>query len=142
MNVIALDTGILLHAAFKNLPHHKHAFHILELARVTDFIGCISEQVLFEFYSVATRFNVRTSKVVEELGNYRQIFAMIHPKPDTYARCLDRANELKYVTGSQIYDIYLAQTAIDNNISSLLTFNLKHFRRFKLPINILDAAKY
>lgn len=142
MDVIAIDTGILLHAANSKLPHHGDAYPILERARNTEFIGCITEQVLFEFYAVATRFDIQPHKVLDELNKYRQVFAMIHPKPDTYYRCLRAARGLHNVLGAQIYDLYLAQTAIDNNIDFLLTFNVKHFKRFKLPIKIFDAKRF
>lgn len=142
MDIISIDTGILLHAAIRSLPHHIHAFPILERARATEFIGCISEQVLFEFYSVATRLGIPSKKVLDELDTYRQVFAMIHPKPDTYHQCLTTARKLKTVKAAQIYDLFLAQTAIDNNIETLLTFNVKHFLRFKLPLKISDAKKF
>ena len=142
MEVIALDTGILPHASQRRFPHHRYAYPILQRLHEIEFIGCITEQVLFEYYNVMTRLRIKPVDVLEEIDAYKKVTATIHPKNDTYLRCLAQAKSLRAIQGAQIYDLFLAQTAVDNNIDTLLTFNVRHFRRFKLPLKILDTKKF
>ncbi|MBI5216994.1 MAG: PIN domain-containing protein [Ignavibacteriae bacterium] len=142
MDVIAVDTGILVHAAIDTLPHHKFAVRLVERAINLEFIGCITGQVLLESYAVLTKFGANPKRAVALVQKYRKIFAVIHPTSRTTDLCLARAERLHNVTRSQIYDLFLASTILDNNIDVLLTFNVRHFKRFKFPITILDAKKF
>jgi hypothetical protein len=36
-----------------------------------------------------------------------------------------------------VFDLLLAHTVLDNNISTLYTFNARHFRKFGLPLRIV-----
>ena len=65
---------------------------------------------------------------------------VILPVPETFPNCLVSLQRLRWLKGAQIYDLVLAQTALDNGIQELYTFNDRHFRRFQLPLTITNPT--
>jgi len=60
------------------------------------------------------------------------------PKPGTFRNAMKTVNELRWLKGAQIYDVFLAHAALDNGVSTIYTFNDKHFIDFRLPLNVVN----
>ena len=87
-----------------------------------------------------TRLRVPHKKVLTEIQKHLKVFPLISPKEQTFAHTLTSLQKLRWLSGPQIYDLMLAHTALDNNVMNLYTFNDRHFRRFGLPLKIIDPV--
>lgn len=93
-----------------------------------------------EFFSFLTRLGVSHRKVIKEIRKHLKVFPLIMPKPDTFSKTMETVSKLKWLRGAQIYDVFLAHTALDNGVSTIYTFNDKHFINFKLPLNVVNPT--
>ncbi|HQZ95610.1 MAG TPA: type II toxin-antitoxin system VapC family toxin [Pyrinomonadaceae bacterium] len=142
MRRILTDTNVLL----RNLQpdHHAHvlaANALVTLSKEYDEI-CVLPQNLIEFWNVSTRPLEQngfgwTSIVAEiEVARYETIFTLL---PDTQAiyaewRSIVRDNS---VLGKQVHDARIAAAMSVHQITKLLTFNGKDFKRFGF-IEVID----
>lgn len=51
---ILLDTNILVHAYNKSSPHQLEAANVIKKAMLGETEACLTPQVLYEFFAVAT----------------------------------------------------------------------------------------
>jgi predicted nucleic acid-binding protein len=135
--VVLFDTGILLRASTTTLDHADLCLSLWTRAKRGVLQACIAEQTVWEFFSVLTRLGVPHRKVLKEIQKHLAVFPVIGTKEATLSHALASLARLRWVTGPQVYDLVLAHTVLDNNISTLYTFNARHFRKFGLPLRIV-----
>jgi predicted nucleic acid-binding protein len=135
--VVLFDTGILLRASTTTLDHAEICLSLWTSAKRGDLRACIAEQTVWEFFSVLTRLGVSHRKVFQEIQKHLAVFPVIGPKETTLSQVLASVARLRWLTGPQVYDLLLAHTVLDNNVSTLYTFNARHFRKFGLPLRIV-----
>lgn len=135
--VVLFDTGILLRASTTTLDHADLCLSLWTRAKRGVLRACIAEQTVWEFFSVLTRLGVPHRKVLKEIQKHLAVFPVIGPKETTFSHALASLARLRWLTGPQVYDLVLAHTVLDNNISTLYTFNARHFRKFGLPLRIV-----
>jgi predicted nucleic acid-binding protein len=140
-DVVLFDTGILLRASTTTLDHADLCLSLWTRVRSGQIRACIAEQTIYEFYSVLTRLRVPHRKVVEEIGKHLAVFPVVNPKERTFSNVLESIARLRWLTGPQIYDLLLAHTAVDNDITALYTLNDRHFRKFNLPLSIVNPVR-
>ncbi|MGH8007494.1 MAG: hypothetical protein ACREQ3_10845 [Candidatus Binatia bacterium] len=87
-----------------------------------------------------TRLRIPHRKVLAELHKHLQVFPLIAPTGETFSHTFTSLQRLRWLTGPQVYDLFLAHTALDNGVHTLYTFNDRHFRRFGLPVQIVSPA--
>jgi predicted nucleic acid-binding protein len=141
VNEVALfDTGILLRASTTTLDHADLCLSLWTRARAGRLRACIAQQTVWEFFSVLTRLRVPHRKVLAEIQKHLAVFPLIAPKPDTFPQMLASIQRLRWLGGPQVYDLLLAHTALDNEVPTLYTLNDRHFRRFGLPLQVVNPA--
>jgi predicted nucleic acid-binding protein len=137
---VLFDTGLLLRVSTPRLDHSKLCLSLWQSVKKGELRACIAQQTVWEFYSVLTRLDVPHREVVAEIQKHLLVFPVILTRPETFPNCLGSLQRLRWLKGSQLYDLVLAQTALDNGIEEVYTFNDRHFRRFGLPLTITNPA--
>ena len=149
--MILADTNILLRSLHPEHPHYDLATSALKLLRLRNETLCVAPQNLIEFWAVATRpldengLGMTVVRVAGEIAALRQFF---HVLPHT-AGVLERWQHIAIdqgVVGKQTHDAHLVAVMQVHSVTSILTFNGGHFRRFP-GVGVLDpeqvsAARY
>ena len=132
-----IDTNVLVIADNPSHPHHYKARKILEdvLSGVTK--GCISHQVLAEYYAVITSRQKIEQPLSAEEAKVRVLYLekgrklkKIYPKRSTLKRCILFCAE-KDIRGAKFFDALYAMNLLDNGVRKLLTQNIRDFVPFK-----------
>lgn len=87
-----------------------------------------------------TRLGVPHRKVLAEIRKHLAVFPLIAPKTDTFPHTLASLERLRWLRGPQVYDLFLAHTALDIEIATIYTLNDRHFRKFGLPLKVVNPA--
>ncbi|MEK7765414.1 MAG: PIN domain-containing protein [bacterium] len=130
---VLLDTNLLIYASDADSPYHDAARTVRDQIEARQAHGCLTPQVLYEFYSVVTGHHGRPPRVTPaqasgEIETYlRAGYRMIYPRADTLAHALRLARDTG-VTGQGLYDCVLAATALDNGVSLIYTANTADFQ--------------
>ncbi|OGY28440.1 MAG: hypothetical protein A2Z42_00635 [Candidatus Woykebacteria bacterium RBG_19FT_COMBO_43_10] len=102
-----------------------------------------AHQNIFEALRVLThpRFSnpMKPKSAVESVLSIVRVFQIISPNqktPHIATELLKKHN----LVGNQIFDAYLAATALSNEITAIATDNERHFRKF-IGIEILNPFK-
>jgi len=106
---------------------------VLGLAAQNGFSGALAQQNLLEFLAIVTSPKRVASPVdlreaLRACQAYLSFCALVTPKPGTYLT-FEALTKERGATRERLFDLYLAATAIDNDISQICTWNIKHFRR-------------
>ena len=127
-----LDTNILLYLASRAAPEHEAAKGTVARMLAAGDRLAIAAQVLFEFWSVATRpvlanglgWNAQQSRAA--IDDFRGRFDVLAEPPEVIDLWLDlvATYDLK---GKRVHDAHLLATMKANGISRLLTFNVTDF---------------
>lgn len=138
---ILFDAGILLRASTASLDHAELCFSLWTRAKSGELRACIAEQTVWGFFSVLTRLQVPHRKVLAEIRKHLAVFPVVAPKETTFPHVLGSLAQLRWLRGPQVYDLLLAHTTLDNDIDTLYTFNDRHFRRFNLPLRVINPLR-
>ncbi|MBD3287649.1 hypothetical protein GF337_02495 [candidate division KSB1 bacterium] len=87
-----------------------------------------------EFLSVATNrrqvnFPLKMHDAIQKISMYASSFHLVSPTPDTFAifiRLL-KSSQIR----ENIFDLYLAATAMSNNVDQICTWNIKDFEKIE-----------
>jgi len=136
--MFAIDTNILVYAHNKDSEFNKKATIFLEkVMNDRDEAGnlsvCIPTQVLMEFINVITRQNLKSPlslteaiKIVQDyLDTDIQIINQCDTQIQTFLELLSSVT-----TRKKVFDVVLAATLKDNDISGLYTLNVDDFEDF------------
>ena len=142
-----LDTNVLVHAAYREAPHHAGAARLVERGLNRRGVFCIAPQNLVEFAAVVTR----ARHVTEPLGSPDLLrmattlyasrrLGKIYPRRGTVMRAIQDGAALAF-TGPRWYDMFLAATMRDAGVEVIITEDTDTFRRipFVTPRSIADA---
>lgn len=138
MKMFAIDTNILVYAHNKDSEFNKRATVFLEkVMNDRDENGnlsvCIPAQVLTEFINVITRQNLKSPlslpeaiKIIQDyLDADIQIINQRETQIQTFIELLSSVT-----TRKKVFDVVLASTLKDNDISGLYTLNINDFDEF------------
>ena len=136
--MFAIDTNLLIYAYNTYSEFHKKSSLFLErVLNEYDEEGnpsvCLPLQVLMEFINVITRQNIKNPlslnqavKIVEE---YQQSgVRIVYPQETQLSTFLELLKSVK--TRKKVFDVALAATLKDNEISGLYTVNISDFQDF------------
>jgi predicted nucleic acid-binding protein len=139
-----LDTNVLLYLANPAAPEHASAKAAVAKLLVGDERPVIAAQVLYEFWSVATRpatangLGWSVAQARAEVETVRARFFLLEESPAVIDLWLDLAvaHGLK---GKRIHDVHLVATMKANGVTRLLTFNAADFP-VELGVSILTPS--
>ena len=147
---ILIDTNVLLRSAEPGHAHYQSRVDAIDALRRTGHELTILPQVLYEFWSVATRpianngLGLSPVETHTELETIKSLFRLLRDERGIYSiwEQLVLTNNVK---GKQAHDARLAAATQRHNVSHLLTFNTADFTRYSFatavsPIDVASAA--
>jgi predicted nucleic acid-binding protein len=132
MATCLLDTNILLYLANSGAPeHHITTNAITRMLAAGDRL-VLAPQVLFEFWTVATRdvsangLGWTVSQTRAGIESFRAKFTVLAEPPEVVDLCLDLVTTYG-IRGKRIHDAHLLATMKANGVDRLLTLNVGDF---------------
>ncbi len=142
---ILADTKVLLRSLYPDHPHYSAAENALGILRLRNESLCIASQNLIEFWAVATRsrdengLGMTSARAAREVATLRRLFRLLPPPPEVL-EVWQRIVLTLGISGKQTHDAHLAAVMEVNGVSSILTFNTGHFKRFP-GIDVIDPVQ-
>ena len=119
-----VDTNILVYSVDRHSPFHRRSREILETGLEQDVSFAIAHQNIVEFAAVLTRrYGVKMEQAVGDAQVFASRFEVIFPLPTT----LETFFQLVKEKTTYPFDLYLAATMLDNQITRMITGNAKDF---------------
>ena len=143
---ILLDTNILLRQAEPRHPHHQASAEATEALRRRGEELVIVPQVLYEFWSVATRpvaqngLGMTAGDAHTELVAIQRLFRLLRDERAIYG-LWEQIVSTVGVHGKQAHDARLSAAMQRHSITHVLTFNVGDFARYPriVAISPLDV---
>lgn len=132
-----VDSNILIYSINASSSKHKTAQKFLQ-----DNRGSlqIAHQNIFEAIRVLThkKFpnHITVKNALEAIGNITETCEVITPDHKTHKIALLLIKKYK-LTSDQVFDAYLAATALSNEVQEIATDNVKDFQKIK-EINVIN----
>jgi predicted nucleic acid-binding protein len=139
---VLIDTNILARIAHKNHPHTPVANSALHRLWTGGHELRIVPQVLYEYWSVATRpaehngLGFDTETVNADVERFKRVFSVLRDERGILEPWQVLVTNCK-VPGKQAHDARLVAAMQRHALSHLLTFNLADFKRYP-DIIVLD----
>jgi predicted nucleic acid-binding protein len=139
---VLVDTNVLARVAHKKLPHTPVAQAALEQLWSDGHELRVVPQVLYEYWSVATRpvdqngLGFSTEIVNGDVSRFQRIFSVLRDERgilDPWQQIVRERN----VVGKQSHDARLVAAMLRHELTHLLTFNIADFVRYG-GIEVLD----
>lgn len=135
-DALALDTNILIYADNPESTYHRPAKEILESIFKGQMSGCLTQQILAEYFAVVTNGRRITNPLSPKEAEIRVLFfersrrlRKIYPKRSTIKHAIQICAKNNFA-GAQVYDIIYGVTLLENGIKRLVTENVKDFAVF------------
>lgn len=139
---ILVDTNVLARVVHKNHPQTPTADAALSALWTAGHELRIVPQVLYEYWSVATRpteqngLGFSVDVVSADVDRFKRVFSVLRDERGILDPWQQMALGCK-VSGKQAHDARLAAAMLRHGLTHLLTFNIEDFKRYP-GINILD----
>ena len=125
-----LDTNILGYSVDRHSPFYARSREILEAGLEQDISFAVAHQNLVEFVAVLTRgYGVERKQALGDAQVFAARFEVIFPLPTTLSIFFQLIAKEK---ATYPFDLYLAATMLDNQITRIITGNAKDFRGVEL----------
>ena len=134
---ILLDTNLLVYLYIQDSDKQKKIKALIKTKTEEKVNLVIAEQSLLEFYSVITNPKQVKNPMPADLARQEvdkfynnNAFQIICPNKNTFPAFLKLIRS-KNVSGSIVFDYYLAATALSHQVKVIYTENQKDFRSIK-----------
>lgn len=134
-----LDTNILLRTISPNDPMHKEAVAAIDILNARRERVVIAPQNLIELWNVCTRpsdkngLGFTVERTLAEIERLKRLFIFLPDTQDVYSEW-ERLVTTYSVQGAKVHDTRLVAFMLVRQLSHILTFNVKDFRRFNQEI--------
>lgn len=129
------DTNILSSLAKRQSSQYAEVRRALTVLRSRGEEICLVPQNLIEFWAIATRpasangLGLSVVKTTREVRKFKRYFVFYDDAPGIFAEWENLV--LKHqVSGKNVHDARLVAAMLTHNITHLLTFNTKDFKRY------------
>ena len=134
-----LDTNILLRLISPDDPMHLETVNAIDSLNAKRERLVIAPQNLIELWNVCTRpsdknglgFTPEMTKT--EIDRYKRLFTLLPDSENIYSEW-ERLVTNYEVKGTKVHDTRLVAFMLVHQISHVLTFNVKDFRRFQSEV--------
>lgn len=129
-----VDTNILVYAHNESSERHTKAYEFVQ-EKVQTGRMCLSHQILKELYRVLTQklqYPLSPRSAWDIINHYLQnpSVTILIPVSTTFSLLQDLC--LRYnIRGSHVFDANIVSLMLDNNINTIYTENVKHFKVFR-----------
>jgi predicted nucleic acid-binding protein len=134
-----LDTNILLRIISPNDPMHQEAVTAIDALNARRAPVIIAPQNLIELWNVCTRpvdrngFGFTPERTKAEVDRLKRLFILLTDTESIFPEW-ERLVSTYEVKGTKVHDTRLVAFMIVHQLSHILTFNVKDFRRFNEEI--------
>jgi predicted nucleic acid-binding protein len=145
-----IDTNILIYSYDETQELHSSSYAFLEHAFSGHLPASIAHQNLLEFLAVVSNpkrveHPLSPDEAFEKIAVYAANFSLISPTSKTFLTFADLFARYPSIR-ERVFDLYLVATALDNGITQICTWNVKHLRAVteftvKTPEEILPLLK-
>jgi len=129
-----IDTNILVYAINADSPKN-HLAQLYLQNNITKLV--VAHQNIFEALRVLTHPKfanpMTTQNAHEALWAIIEACRIVYPNNKTHYLALELISK-NNLFGNQIFDAYLAATALSNNITTVATDNIKDFQKFEMTL--------
>lgn len=126
-----LDSNIIIYSINSSSPKHKESQAFIQKYRNKLFIA---HQNVFESLRILTHKKfphpMRSKEAIESVNHIAKVLQMVTPNPKSYFFALEIIKKYKLMS-DQVFDAYLAGTALSNDITIIATDNEKDFKMIK-----------
>jgi len=127
-----IDTNVLIYSYDETQNLHSSSYAFIENAFKGLISALIAHQNLLEFLAVVTNpkrveYPLSTGGAFEKIAVYAANLPLISPSVRTFSTFTDLFSRHPLMR-ERIFDLYLAATALDNGITQICTWNVKHFK--------------
>lgn len=141
-----LDTNVLLRYVDRRFPGHSAVHKVVNGLQDGEHELTMTAQNCIEFWNVATRpadkngIGLSVTSAEEHLQSLEQLFPRLLEEASVYTEW--RRLVVQYsVSGAKVHDTRLVATMPTNQVSHILTFNGKDFKRFAAEVIVpVDPA--
>lgn len=137
---VFFDTNILIYASQPDSPWHQRAQTVIRQYEADEWLCCISNQVVREYYATFTRADANgilpdRHAVIANIRRFEQRWTVLSDTAAVRAALLTVADSVP-IGGRQIHDANLVATMLAYGVPVLCTNNPHHFQRFAAWITI------
>jgi uncharacterized protein len=145
--ICGVDSNVLIYSAIQSMPEHREVLSFFERRVLTGELTCaVTFPVLLEFIHITTdpkRFksslsldeSVAIAEQYWNASNWRQLL----PRSGTGTRAFEFLK--RYQLGrNRLLDTYFAATLLDNEVTALITSDVKDFRVFS-ELQLINPLK-
>lgn len=126
-----VDTNLLVYYLDKNSEFHSLVKDFILTCVRRKKLFFIAQQNLIELLSVLINgYKIKKPSAIVRVDRFaqRKLVQVVTPLPTTFSRCLKLVGEIK---SNDIFDAFLAATALDNGIKHVVTNNARDFSGMK-----------
>jgi predicted nucleic acid-binding protein len=130
------DTNCLLRLAEKNSPQRKIVLDAIRKLRGKGETLYYTPQILAEFWNVCTRpssarggFGISFEQTERKVNIIQKYFRLLPDNASTFYEWRKLVSDYQ-VSGLQVHDTKIVASMIVHNVSTLVTFNEKDFKRY------------
>lgn len=145
-----IDTNILIYSYDETQGLHSSSYTFLEHVFSGHLPASIAHQNLLEFLAVVSNpkrveHPLSPDEALEKIAIYAANFSLISPTSRTFLTFADLFTRYPAIR-ERVFDLYLVATALDNGITQICTWNVKHLGTItdltvKTPEEILRFLK-
>lgn len=134
-----LDTNVLLRTIVTNDPQYQITQEAIAILRRSGEQLFIAPQNLIELWNVATRpsnkngLGLSPNEIQGEVAKIKQLFILLPDADRTFGEW-ERLVSTHQVKGTKVHDTRLVAFMLIHQLSHIVTFNVKDFRRFSEEI--------
>ena len=141
-----LDTNILLRTIVTDEPNYQTTIEAIASLRRSKERLFIAPQNLIELWNVATRpadkngLGISPSEAEAEVARLKELFILLPDTEQIYPEW-ERLVKTYEVKGANVHDTRLVAFMLVHQLSHILTFNTKDFRRFRTEITPISPKE-
>jgi predicted nucleic acid-binding protein len=142
---ILIDTNVILRSIEPAHAHYQSSVDALDIVRQRGHELTIVPQVLYEFWSVATRplenngLGMSPAEAHAEITTIQRLFRLLRDERGVYS-IWEQLVSTHGVKGKQAHDARLAAAIQRHGVNYLLTFNAVDFARYSFVIAMTPEA--
>ncbi len=141
-----IDTNVLIYSLDKTSKYNKISRNIIDQIFDGKRNGVLATQNVLELYASVTspRFiphSLTPKQANSEMARLsKSPFEIISPHPETLAITQKLCVQTK-ITGKKIFDVFLIATMLSNNVSNIVTVNIRDFQPFDKYIKVIHPEQ-
>lgn len=141
-----VDTNVLLRTLVTDDPQYQITQDTIFILRRSGERLFIAPQNLIELWNVATRpsdkngLGLSPTETKAEIVQLKSLFILLPDAEQMYSEW-ERLVSIYQVKGSKVHDTRLVAFMLVHQLSHILTFNIKDFRRFQAEITPVSPQK-